>query len=324
MTWSTNDGVASTVNLTHTSGAETIFILKRLLKNEGWTVLSSSDGSTYNSSGDQITSSGSGAGGMDNSDAWFRIEDPLSVREYVFQRGTSSYIWKWIYSASDGFTGGSPDATTIPTATDEQGLARTLTTFQTMFPTSGSWRAHIAAQDAAHNGVYAWWCCTYGSAEDLFLCCEAIDSTTTSSDSDPCIHYGSDDAPVSGNLVSTSVASNGDSLRGWMRYNEADEQWSGLTACYYYSTDSFWPNPTNDSYSVDPHDTYVKTAPIHFLRHPDTATVVGYKGAGYYLRWNPDNTQYDYTDLIQDGSDYWVVFGDLLLPGWPDSTLPGT
>ena len=326
MTWSTNDGVASTVNLSHSNGAETIFILKRLLKNEGWTVLESSDGTTYNGSGDQITTASSGAGGMDNSSAWFRIEDPASLREYIFQRGVNSYTWIWRYSASDGFTDGDPDETTLPTANDQQGLSSASATSQVLFPSSGTWKAHMAAQDAAHNGVYSWWLCAYTTSEKTFMCCEAIDSTSTSNDSDPCIHYGSDDKPTYTNLCSSISTTNPNSFRGWMRYGEDDEQWSGVSGTYYfsYSNVPLWPLNSVSDWCLDPHDSKVKTMPIHWYRHGSTESMVGYKGKGKYLRYNPANTTYGYADLLQDGSDYWMVFGDLLLPGWPDGTLPST
>jgi len=327
VTWSTNDGVASTINLSHSSGASTIFILKRLLKNEGWTVLASGDGiSAYSSSSDIITSAGSGANGMDNSNAWFRIEDPLSAREYVFQRGTAGhYSWKWIYSASDGFTGGSPDYQTLPTATDQQGLAKNSTAFQTMFPTSGSWRIHMAAEDAAHNGVYAWWCCGYwSSAEQLLMCCDALDSATTASDNDPCVHYGSD---VTGTLaVLSDITSTGtDTFKGWLRYNETDEEWGGLSAAYL-TLDSYvlMPTPSGEGVVIDPHDGISGSdvlASIWLARL--NSTLNGYKGALKNIRWVSDSNSRVYTDLIQT-EGYLLVWKLLALPGWPDTTTPLT
>ena len=326
MAWITNDGVGSTVNLSHTNGASAVFRLKELLKQAGWTVLMSSDGTTYNASGDQITSAGSGAGGMDNQDAWFRIEDPASLREYVFQRGIAHYYWLWHYSASDGFTGGSPDATTIPTASDMQGLGRVEVTSQVMFPTSGSWITHIAAQNAAHNGVYAWWLCCYTTVEKTFFACDAIDSTTTDNDNDPCVHIGTDDAPTYATMSSTSLSANPDSFRSWMRYGEDDEEWSGITGLYYTANGTLYvPLPTNNAFILDPHDSDIAVAlPIHWMRHTSTANITGYKGASKYFMWDPDGTTYNYTDLVLVGSDYYLVWRDILLPGWPDATPPST
>ncbi len=61
------------------TGSAAIFAFKELLVDAGWTVLPSSDGTTYNASGDQITTGSSGAGGMANNSAWFRIESPAGA-----------------------------------------------------------------------------------------------------------------------------------------------------------------------------------------------------------------------------------------------------
>lgn len=109
-------------------GSAAMFRVKTLLKSAGWTVPRSSDGTTYNSSGDQITHSESGAGGMDNNRAWFVVRQPgTNAREFCFQRDTSAALttapnWRVKYSGgpSTGFTGGTPSATQVPSATDEQ------------------------------------------------------------------------------------------------------------------------------------------------------------------------------------------------------------
>ncbi len=98
-----------------------LFHLKATLVTAGWIVKSSSDGTTFNTTGDQISLPGSGAGGFSNSNAWARIQMPSIngvTREFTFQRTNSAaYIMKYSYSA--GFiTGGSASAT--PTATDQQ------------------------------------------------------------------------------------------------------------------------------------------------------------------------------------------------------------
>src|SRR5210317_722872 len=189
MTWVTSYSGNSTVNVgpSKSGGDLGIFTLKELMKSVGWTVKSSGDATTYNATGDQITHSGSGANGYGNNGSWFRIQDPGTVREYIFQRGTDGRYLKLMYSASDKFTGGTPNATTPPTATDEQGLARALTTSQLMFDTTATQWFHIAVQNTAHNGVYAWWLVaprnndTTPDAHAIILC-EAMDSTFSTSD----------------------------------------------------------------------------------------------------------------------------------------------
>jgi hypothetical protein len=97
-----------------TAAPETsIFNLKEALKTAGWTVPSSSDGTTYNAAGDQITSAGAGAGGMANNFAWFRIRSAGGQLEMIFQRasGTSTFRLKLGRAA---FTAGAPSATQTP------------------------------------------------------------------------------------------------------------------------------------------------------------------------------------------------------------------
>jgi hypothetical protein len=94
-----------------------IFQLKQFLKTAGWTCPASGDGSTYFSSSDGITSGASGAGGLDNTNAWFRLTGPDGVREVTFQRTTSSAFR--CKTANLPFTGGSPSATQTPSASGE-------------------------------------------------------------------------------------------------------------------------------------------------------------------------------------------------------------
>lgn len=99
------------------------FKIKEHLKLAGWTVPRSSDGITYNSSGDEITSSArSVAGGFGNDFAWIVVRSP-NGHEWLFARQTGAYDtgvgWRIAVSRSAGFTGGTPDPVTLPTATDQ-------------------------------------------------------------------------------------------------------------------------------------------------------------------------------------------------------------
>lgn len=97
-----------------------VFDLKEFLVNTGgWVVLSSSDGTTYNSSGDEITHGSTGAGGLDNASAWFRMRDPDAEYEVTVQRGTggapNNFRVKWTRAT---FNAGSPGAIRTPTTAD--------------------------------------------------------------------------------------------------------------------------------------------------------------------------------------------------------------
>jgi hypothetical protein len=145
------------------TGAVAMYGLKEVLKAAGWDVMSSSDGTTYNASGDQITSGAAGAGGMANSQAWFRIRSPDGVFEYVVQRGTTNLVWRIMMNRNVApFTGGSPGATQTPSSTSEALLwgsgSHASPGFTQMFTTDSTYRFKACADDAA---PYGWWCCSF-------------------------------------------------------------------------------------------------------------------------------------------------------------------
>jgi len=101
------------------------FQLKESMKDQGWTHLGSGDGlsalsTTSGNGNDVLTSSGSGANGMDNSRAWIHMEDADMVREVVLQRGTTdAHDWRIKYSKGDGFSGSAAADTTPLGGADE-------------------------------------------------------------------------------------------------------------------------------------------------------------------------------------------------------------
>lgn len=122
----------------------------------GWTVPSSSDGTTYNSSGNQITAD-SGANSLANAGAWVRLRQPGGGRELVFQRGSDNTQWRALYSKA-GFSGGSPGATRVPTATEQQlligGGSDASPSYATLFDTDGNYRWLVSLDDAS---PYTFW-----------------------------------------------------------------------------------------------------------------------------------------------------------------------
>lgn len=92
----------------------------------GWTVPSSSDGTTYNPAGNVIANGilisafSPTPGSPCNANSWFRLRHPLGSFELCFHHGTANHSdqWKIRYSTL-GFTGGAPSATASPTAADE-------------------------------------------------------------------------------------------------------------------------------------------------------------------------------------------------------------
>lgn len=138
---------------TPATGAVAMRSWKTALVAAGFTVPSSSDGLTYNASGDQITTD-SGAGSFDNTDAWCRVRMPGgsvgAYREWLVQRKADNQTWT-VYYTKIGFVGGSPNATTAPSATDGQ----TLRNNATLFATDGTYRLLVCVDSTTpyYNGM---------------------------------------------------------------------------------------------------------------------------------------------------------------------------
>jgi hypothetical protein len=337
MAWSMNDGVDDTYNLLHSTGAESIFALKELLKSVGWTVLMSGDGLlVYDAVGDSITAAGAGANGMNNVSAWFRITDPDSARELLFQRGANSYAWILQYSRLEKFDGGAPSATVLPTATDMVGWRAGSSVSGTLFPTAGSWYCQIAAQDAAEGDVYAFWLVsrpTAAGASRMAMFCEALDNALApAADSDQSIWYAqyattaTSVALLGNNAGMASALAASKNAYCWQRYGEADQSW-GVAICfncaYFTAAGGFVALYPAAVAAVNPETSCYPLLSGFWAVLNGTAT--GYKGWGKYLRINPRNDVCVYTDLVQDSlttADY-MVYADLLFPGWPDTgTMP--
>ncbi len=158
--WTYDGTPDDSVNLAVADGSEAVFYLKQTMKQAGWVVKESSDGVTYDPAGDRITNGGAGLHGMANDRAWFRIQSPAGAggREYTFQRTSGGNTnWRCMYSASAGFTGGTPDHLQTPSATDEQillgGGTDAAPTFVQGFSGSAS-HIHVGANTTA---PYDWY-----------------------------------------------------------------------------------------------------------------------------------------------------------------------
>jgi hypothetical protein len=179
----------------------------------GWTVKSSSDGTTYNSTGNQITSGASGANGMANNYAWFRIQDPGGVREFVVQRGTINLTWAAKYSVAAKFVTGSPTATQVPTATDEVSLYGNILgnggsggTFPSFFATDGEYTLHMGMGDSSIH--YAFWMAAVqlATSDSLTVGSWFMDyvQKADSLDLDPTVHLMTNAGGMFGNIATNT------------------------------------------------------------------------------------------------------------------------
>jgi hypothetical protein len=137
----------------------------------GWTVPASSDGTTYNASGNVFTNghlysqSTVTAGSPLNANAWWRLRHPSGACELLFHHSisTNADAYTVRYSAA-GFTGGTPNATTAPTATDEVYVFGSSGNFQNIVggSSTGRFGRHVVQMvvgDADEDYVWA----IYGS-----------------------------------------------------------------------------------------------------------------------------------------------------------------
>lgn len=301
----------SDVNFLPATSAEIVFRLKEVMKQAGWVVQSSSDGTTYNATGDQISSSGTGAGGMDNARAWFRIQDPGGTRELTFQlQSGGGLAWRIKYSAQAKFIGGAPSATDTPSATDEVilkgGGTDASPTFSAYFATGG--RFHVVCDSTPVNGGYFVVCfetSTTNGNIGYFFCLEPI-SYASAANNDPMII-----------VTSNGGFAKGQSASAWYGYGGSDPRFGTAYALAYANatSDTLFPggltsNPFNNGDDM-----------IGIPWGSDTSNPVpiGFLGVGAFLRWKGVNRSYP--DTVSLTSNARVYAGDVLVP-WPDGVAP--
>jgi hypothetical protein len=308
---------------TPATGAEAIFNLKTLLKLQGWTVQSSSDGTTYNASGDQISSAGSGAGGMANNSAWFRIRSPAGAgsQEFTCQRGTTNLVWRIKRSRTAGFTGGSPGTTQTPSATDELIAIGAGTdaspTFSSLFAADGTYRWNCASDGAS---PYGWWAVAFptggGAPQAVLILDPLLDTTAT--DADIYIFL----VGVSGQSQLSLAALQNEAGAATSR-----AAWSQIISASPGSSYVHWPTCRYATGSGDVSPNALPTNPINakderfpaiYARRSALANP-GFKGQSSLLRWTGTSRTTGDTLTVSTTRDR-IVMADISLP-W-DGTVP--
>lgn len=292
------------------TGAAAIFKLKAVLKAAGWTVPSSSDGTTYNSSGDQITVATSGAGGMANNNAWFVIREPGGRREWCWQRGTNNQNWRVKYSASARFTGGSPSATRVPSATDSPdanalggGGTDASPSFASLFATDSSYRVHITANSTPISGAYPFniiTTTTPGSTASNFSAFQEPLATGSysSADTDPAVVSVNGSQ---GGFMATLV-------QGWLAYGLAGQVWVTFTVNTVITAASLAADLASGAdVNVRPYF----TASSGGTRVKGWGSTIGTKGLSR-----------TYPATANTATDAYVYLGNFAIP-YPENTVPG-
>ena len=270
----TYDGVAnSSVNLTPTTGAWALYYLKEALKQAGWSVLSSGDGlAAYSAVGDILTSGNSGANGVGNTRAWFRIRTPAGVggREFIFQRGTANTTGRYKISHSAGFTGGAPGTLVTPSATDEAiylgGGTDAAPSYGTAFQTDASYKLHIGTDNAAPYDVYMSQVTFGGATASMWWFLTMATGSYPAGDVAPYV--------VGVNLTATMAALTSGGGDGWYKKGLGGEAWVTFPAARYYFGVSM---PTSRYFGINPYNGRSDFLPISLYRDNSFANA-GWKG----------------------------------------------
>lgn len=206
------------VNQAHITKGQAFYNMFVAFQAAGWTCLGSGDGTGGHYSATDGTALTNGNGALVaatfsvwNTGAWFRIQQPKSTgpngqrREYVVQQGgaaNSSLTARVKYSpnvtgSSGGFTGGSPSASQVPSAADEEvvygsGTDAAPTYSNWIGQTNYQFQQHMVFDTDGDDGyAFVCWTVTQGgqtcSNGYVFAMDIMRQGTGPDNDTDPCI-----------------------------------------------------------------------------------------------------------------------------------------
>jgi hypothetical protein len=311
------------VNNSFATGAIAVFNLKETLKTGGWLVKSSSDGTTYNSTGDQIVSGAAGATGLANSNAWFRIQAPGTPhREFTFQRGSNT-SWRIKYSTAANFTGGSPGATQTPSATDEQLLLGTGTdaapSTATWFSADAGYLTHIGVGTGGSDG-YGFYIVNLLNGGSNTAGCLVLDPINAgiTEDVDQCVLYtGITTGCFTTSILASEGSSGADRVVGWIGKGLTGEGFVSIPANQYFSGGN---TVVPGNLGTNPFNSKDDTIPIFFMRRVALVNPVGYKGIGGLMKWvGTTRSIGDTLSTSASGSKDRIIINAVSLP-WNGST----
>lgn len=302
-------GVAST--------REHAFELKELLKSAGWVVEASSDGTTFDASGDILTGYGSGAGGLGNFNAYFIIRIPSGEFRISFQYidvSSSNDRFRAKISEAPFSIGGT--ATKTPSSSEEQLIMGGGTDAA---PTGSTWSSHGAAGNQQTIGVaetvypYRFYVAElrdnvpYAHSGTLVLdAAEVLDS-------DPWVHVLSIPSSNFGGQLNTSTLGTNGGIESWtiMDYYGPNKSWVDV----YLDSDGETEDTPRDV------DGNIVMVPAFWARLDSAGVPNGIKGWSSLILWNHTNTgSPTIMQVTVDGNTRELIrLYDAVLP-WPSGT----
>ena len=307
-------------------GTAAIHTLITALCSAGWLVKAWSDATTYTGSvslsSNPYSGSGSGAGALGNTSAWFRIAAPDGSREWMFQRGANDYTWT-VSRSRTGFSGGSPGATTLPTdATTGQAIFSATQ----LFDSTMAQRWLVSTESSSPYGFVAFTVQTGGGAVRTILFDEPLASGSTET--------GDDDVAVFGGYYNATGFSAGQfvlnstsTALGYKRFRHGLASASNVRVDFlgYYQLATNQPQVPATA-----NGNQVASGPINSRETPlriaiarvaaASSTSTGWCGFANRLRWSTvwsrsnGQTLYDSTNSL-----YWIYCAGAWVP-WDSST----
>lgn len=319
-------GLANQTPTSTLPGVHIYRLVLALVASGVWTVLGSSDGTTWANTGQTagpynvLTTGAPGAGGLGNANAWVRLRD-TGGREILFRIVTTSTI-AWWYSRTAGFSSGG-SATVVPVATDSAQLASAM-----------SWNAnanitHCVVSDTAINGVFGWYLLgttTGTGARAFFFAMEplhpGVNGSQASYGDDPVVFFSFNQEPTEGAIAATALtippSASGNTIVTIYREGQPDRlvlPVAGFTESNDNGT-QMWPN----GLAVNQYSNNDDRCRIVFGRAA-TVVVPFVKGVSGVVCWKGISAR-QYPDTIGlAGAGARVYFGALVVP-WITGVTP--
>jgi len=310
-------------NVSPASQASVIYDLKETMKAAGYTVQGSGDGiAAHSAVGDVITSAGAGAGGMNNSTAWFTIRQasggaaPYSgTREWTFQRGSSANLWQCLYSGPDTtFDQSTGTATTLPTGVVPADIKNFTngSGFIAILPGSTAFTYQIRVGDSAED--FHWYAICYpngggninGRVGNIPMTSDSI----ATGEGDPYIVGASANSLLQATITSITAAE----FFGWQGKNGLIDDFRQINTLRLVNSagqiifpDGSGPNPENGQ----------SDGVCTYWARQGGNVAQGLKGAAQKVKWTgTDRTTGSTYDTLN-----FIVFDDTVWE-WDGSTVP--
>lgn len=337
-----------TVNQTPSSHPVAVYQLIATMIAAGWTMVRSSDGTTFGA-GVHVTSSGTGAGGWNNSASWVCLQQPsgnsapyAGNRQLIFQnQSQNGNGWRICYSISGAYSGG--NATQTPTAADEVvifggGTAAAPQYYGWINASATTYRCEAMADDgsAGTKFPFAFYmvCFANGGASGAVggMYMDAVTNYETG-DTDPFVFFGgvansaaltlAGDLGLFGGGTITDGSKVGTGMgfgHCWVNaaaVNSLPANWAGVSAlCHADSSAS-----TVESLGTSPVTGNDIGVPIMYGRLAGRGGATGYKGISMMLRWKAmARAQGSTISIASPGAKEWITMGNLMWP-WNGSVV---